>query len=71
MTVKANGNLETLDPVSNDGEDDILTERPYVVEFTIRGTAALLFHRWSTEAVAEKAAAAKNSTAKKTDNVES
>jgi len=41
------------------------------VTFTLEGTSAMLFHRWSNEAVAEKAAAAKNSAAKKTDNVES
>lgn len=33
--------------------------------------APILFHRWSCEAVAEKASAAKGSAAKKTDNVES
>ena len=30
-----------------------------------------MFHRWSNEAVAEKASAAKNSKGKKTDNIES
>lgn len=38
---------------------------------TIRGTAAILFHGWNNEAVAEKSAAAKNSKAKKTNNLES
>lgn len=56
---------------SNDGAEDIGLSVPYIVEATLTGTAALLFHRWSCEAVAEKATAAKNSTAKKTDNVES
>jgi hypothetical protein len=37
---------------------------------TVRGTAAFLFHGWNNEAVAEKSAAAKNSRAKKTDNLE-
>lgn len=44
---------------------------PYTARVTIRGSAALLFHRWSNEAVAEKAAAAKGSRAKKSDNLES
>lgn len=37
----------------------------------ITGTAPILFHRWSCESVAEKAAAKKGSKAKKTDDVES
>lgn len=50
---------------------DIKLEIPYVVEFTIEGTAAILFHAWNNEAVAEKASARKGSAAKKIDNVES
>ena len=49
----------------------ISTMAPYIVEVTIEGTAALFFHRWQDGAVAEKAAAAKGSKAKKEDNVES
>lgn len=45
--------------------------RPYIAVITIVGSADILFHRWNTEAVAEKAAAAKGSKAKKTDDVES
>lgn len=58
-------------PVSNDGEPDINTSQPYTVRVTIRGSSAILFHRWSNEAVAEKAAAAKGSRTKKSDNLES
>lgn len=58
-------------PVSNDAEETILHGAPYQVTATLEGTADMLFHRWSTEDVAAKAAAAKNSAAKKTDNVES
>lgn len=61
----------TLDPVSNDGSDDIAASEPYTVAVTIRGSSAILFHRWSNEAVASKAAAAKGSRAKKSDNLES
>lgn len=44
---------------------------PYTVAVKIEGVADLLFHRWNVEAVAEKAAAAKGSKAKKTDDIES
>jgi hypothetical protein len=60
-----------LGPVTNDGAADIAMMVPYTVHLRILGTATILFHRWSNEAVAEKAAAKKGSTAKKTDNVES
>src|SRR3990170_3632743 len=62
---------EAIAPVTNDGAELVAFTEPYVAQVTIEGTAALLFHRWSNEAVAEKAAAAKNSKAKKTDNIES
>lgn len=59
-------------PVVSDAANlDIEYEEPYFVQFEIEGTAAMLFHAWNNEAVAEKASAAKNSKAKKTDNVES
>jgi len=65
------GNVTKLAPVSNDGAEDIAFQEPYAVSFTIEGVVPILFHRWSVEAVAEKAAAAKGSKSKKTDNVES
>lgn len=71
-TAAKNGSTPTaVAPVTNDAEDTILHGAPYQVEVTLEGTADMLFHRWSTEDVAAKAAAAKNSAAKKTDNVES
>lgn len=66
---KSNGTA-LADP-TNLAEPDIALLRPYVAEVTIEGVAPILFHRWSCEAVAEKAAAAKGSAAKKSDNVES
>jgi len=60
-----------LSNVSNDAKTDIELQTPYMVEASIEGTAPILFHRWSCEAVAEKAASKKGSTAKKTDNIES
>lgn len=56
---------------SNDAAHDIEMQEPYVAEVEIEGASAILFHRWSCEAVAEKAASAKGSKAKKTDNIES
>lgn len=55
---------------SNDGADTMLATAPYQISFTIRGVADLLFHRWSNEDVAAKAAAKRGSAAKKTDNLE-
>lgn len=68
---KAATALRALDPITNDAAEDISFEEPYIVRVAIEGTAPILFHRWSCEGVAEKAAAKKNSKAKKTDNVES
>jgi hypothetical protein len=44
---------------------------PYRVAVTIQGTADLLLHRWNCEAVAGKAASAKGSKARKSDDIES
>lgn len=63
--------LTALSNVSNDAKLDIEISTPYIVECSVEGTAAILFHRWSVEAVEEKAKAAKGSVAKKTDNTES
>ncbi|GEA17769.1 hypothetical protein [Moorella sp. E306M] len=60
--------VTAVNNVSNDGAAAIM--EPYLVEVTIQGTADILFHRWSNEDVEAKANAAKNSTAKKTDNLE-
>jgi hypothetical protein len=57
--------------VSNDAKLDIEILTPYMIEARIEGTSAMLFHRWSCEAVEEKANAAKGSKSKKTDNIES
>jgi hypothetical protein len=57
--------------VSNDAEKIIDLSVPYRTEITIKGTADLLFHKWSCEGVEAKAKAAKGSEAKKTDDIES
>lgn len=61
--------LEAVTQAANDAIGAI--QEPYCVEVTIEGTADLLFHRWSNEAVEAKAKAAKGSKAKKEDDVES
>src|ERR1700747_454514 len=55
--------------VSNDAESTILS--PYVVQVSVEGTAAFLFHRWSVDGVEAKSKAAKGSKAKKEDDLES
>lgn len=60
-----------LSEVNNDGKEAIDVQQPFSVRAVVQGSAPFLFHRWSNEAVAEKAKAAKNSRAKKEDNLES
>jgi hypothetical protein len=57
--------------VSNAGESTIVADAPYTVSMELTGDAALLFHRWQSDAVEAKSKAGKGSTEKKTDNVES
>lgn len=61
----------TVSEPTNGGQEAIEMGLPYVARVTLEGVADLLFHRWNCEAVAEKAAAAKGSKAKKSDNLES
>jgi hypothetical protein len=56
---------------SHDADDLIAIALPFSVSVTLEGTSDLLFHRWSPEAIDAKARAAKNSAAKKTDDIES
>jgi hypothetical protein len=57
--------------VTNGGADVIEYGLPYVAHITVEGSSDFLFHRWNCEAVETKAKAAKNSAAKKTDDIES
>ncbi len=69
---KSNGSMvEELGPVTNGGRKAIECSQPYIVDVTIEGTADLLFHRWNCESIATKAASAKGSAAKKSDDIES
>lgn len=56
---------------TNGGKESIDHSQPYAVSVTVEGSSDFLFHRWNAEAVDEKAKSAKNSKAKKTDDVES
>lgn len=65
-----NGATAVGDP-TNGADGIIAMGDPYIATVTVTGASTLLFHRWNNEAVAEKAAAAKGSRAKKSDDVES
>jgi hypothetical protein len=56
---------------TNGGANAINASQPYQVAIAIEGSADLLFHRWNCESVEAKSKAAKNSAAKKTDDIES
>lgn len=68
---EVNGRATAVGDPTNGGEAVIEAGFPYTATVRIKGTADILFHRWNCEAVAEKAAAAKGSKAKKTDDIES
>jgi len=68
---KAMATATAIHPASNGAKEEVEYQIPYRATVTIKGVCPILFHAWNNEAVAEKAAAAKNSKAKKTDNVES
>lgn len=57
--------------VTNGAESVIDASIPYRVDVEITGSSDLMFHRWNPQAVDAKAKAAKNSKAKKSDDVES
>jgi hypothetical protein len=63
--------LKVVTEVSNGGKKAIEQGLPYAVAVTVEGASDMLFHRWNCEAVDAKSKAAKNSRAKKEDNVES
>jgi hypothetical protein len=66
-----NGVLVDAKQVSNGGAPTINVSRPYIVRIKLEGTASILFHRWDTDSIETKAAAAKGSAAKKTDDIDS
>jgi hypothetical protein len=70
-TIMASAKVIQIAEPTDGGNEAISHSEPYAVQITIEGAADFLFHRWNAEAVDEKAKAAKNSKAKKTDDVES
>ena len=59
------------DAPTNGGRRVIESSMPWAAHVAIEGAADLLFHRWNVEAVEAKAAAAKGSKEKKSDDLES
>jgi hypothetical protein len=57
--------------VSDAGNATIVQDEPYRVLLELTGDSVILFHRWQSDSVEAKSRAAKGSTAKKTDDVES
>lgn len=64
-------NLKVVSDVTNGGKKVIDASQPYVVSVSVEGAADMLFHRWNCESVEAKSKAAKNSKAKKEDDIES
>lgn len=71
LTENKVGTLETIGDVTNDAKSVIDASLPYRALVSVQGTSDILFHRWSCDAVEAKSKAAKNSKAKKEDDVES
>ena len=67
----AKAELKVVSDATNGGKDAIEASLPYAVHVTLEGTSDMLFHRWNCEAVDAKSKAAKNSKAKKEDDIES
>lgn len=67
----AKSNLKVVSEVTNGGKSAIESGLPYIVTVTAEGASDMLFHRWNCESVTAKANAAKNSKAKKEDDIES
>ena len=59
------------DVPTNGAAETIGLSEPYTAAVAIEGVADMLFHRWNSDAVDAKAAAAKGSKAKKSDDIES
>lgn len=65
------GKKDELAGTTNGAQSQIDATTPYVAEITIEGSCPIIFHRWNCESVAEKAASAKGSKSKKSDDVNS
>jgi len=67
----AKAELKVISGATNGGKETIEASIPYAVHVTLDGASDMLFHRWNCEAVEAKSKAAKNSKAKKEDDIES
>lgn len=67
----AKSNLKIVSEVTNGGKTAIEQGLPYAVSVQVEGASDMLFHRWNCESVEAKSKAAKNSRAKKEDDIES
>jgi hypothetical protein len=56
---------------SNDGQQVVQFQEPYIARVQVEGISPFLFHRWSVDGVKAKADAAKGSKAKREDDLES
>ncbi len=63
--------LKEVSNKSNGGKSAIEASMPYVATFQLQGSSDFLFHRWNCESIDAKSKAAKNSAAKKSDDIES
>lgn len=63
--------LKAVNEKTNGGRQAVEASLPYVATIELQGSSDFLFHRWNCESIEEKAKAAKNSKAKKTDDIES
>ena len=63
--------VNVTDNKTNGGQSVVNSSMPWLVTVAIQGSSDMLFHRWNCEAVDAKGKAAKNSAAKKTDDIES
>lgn len=70
MTKRSAKEIIEVAELLNGIENPVTTEKPYIMSVEIIGTCPVIFHKWSCEDVAAKAAAKKGSKEKKSDNVE-
>ncbi len=57
--------------LTNGAQNLLILSFPYRIEVSIQGTADFLYHKWNTESIDAKSKAAKGSSTKKTDDLES
>lgn len=63
--------LVSINEPTNGGKESIDFSQPYTASVTLVGASDFLFHRWNAESIEEKSKAAKNSAAKRSDDIES